>query len=79
MFVLLGIYVVLYCMTVVALLSHKPWNIAVSTHLVMCDNDFTTLSIIMMILSQYDNYHDSTTNGKITEPLFLMPTILHPN
>ena len=47
--------------------------------IVMCDNDFTTLSIIMMILSRYDNYHDSTTNGKITEPLFLMPTILHPN
>ena len=43
----------------------------------MCDNDFTTLSIIMMILSLYDNYHDSTTNGKNTEPLFLMPTILH--
>ena len=45
----------------------------------MCDNDFTALLIIMMVLSQYDNYHDSTTNGKNTEPLFLMPTILHPN
>ena len=25
--------------------------------LVMCDNDFTTLSIIMMILAWYDSYH----------------------
>ena len=45
----------------------------------MCDNDFTTLSIIMMILSRYNNYHDSTTNGKNTELPFLMPTILKSN
>ena len=32
--------------------------------LVMCDNDFTSLSIIMIILSRYDSYHDSTTNSK---------------
>ena len=32
--------------------------------LVMCDNDFTTLLIIMMILARYDSYHDSTTNSK---------------
>ena len=30
----------------------------------MCDNDFTSLSIIIIILSRYDNYHDSTTNSK---------------
>ena len=40
----------------------------------MCDNDFITQLIIMKILSRYDNYHDSTTNGKNTELLFLMPT-----
>ena len=26
---------------------------------VMCDNDFTTISIIMVFMSRYDNYHDS--------------------
>ena len=30
---------------------------------VMCDNDFTTLSIIMTILSRYDSYHNSSTNS----------------
>ena len=34
------------------------------SQLVMCDNDFTSLSIIMIILSRYDSYHDSTTNSK---------------
>ena len=27
--------------------------------LVMCNNDFTTISIIMMFVSRYDSYHDS--------------------
>ena len=26
---------------------------------VMCVNDFTTISIIMVFMSRYDNYHDS--------------------
>ena len=34
--------------------------------IVMCDNDFTTLSIIMMILAQYGSYHDSTTTVIVT-------------
>ena len=25
----------------------------------MCDNDFTTVSIIMMFVSRYDSYHNS--------------------
>ena len=28
----------------------------------MCNNGFTNLSIIMIILSQYDTYHNSTIN-----------------
>ena len=32
--------------------------------IVMCDNDFTSLSIIMIILSRYNSYHDSITNSK---------------
>ena len=36
----------------------------------MCDNDFITPSIIMMILARYDIYHDSMT--KTTEPLLLI-------
>ena len=31
----------------------------------MCDNDFTTISIIMVFMSQYDNYHDSKSNDKM--------------
>ena len=27
--------------------------------LVMCDNDFTTVLIIMVFVSRYDSYHDS--------------------
>ena len=39
-------------------------------------DDFTTLSIIKIILSQYNNYHDST---KINELPLLTATIPHPN
>ena len=40
--------------------------------LVMCDNDFTTLSIIMMILARYDSYPIAQQILKTTEPLLLM-------
>ena len=39
----------------------------------MFDNDFTTLSIIIMILLQHDSNHDSTTANKNTKPVLLMP------
>ena len=29
------------------------------SRVVMCDNDFTIISIIMVFMSRYDNYHDS--------------------
>ena len=39
----------------------------------MFDNDYTTLLIITMILSQYDSNHDSTTTNKNTKSVPLMP------
>ena len=31
----------------------------------MCDNDFTTILIIMVFMSRYDNYHDGKSNDKL--------------
>ena len=39
--------------------------IAACYSLVMCNNDFTTVLIIMIFVSLYDSYHDSKSNGKI--------------
>ena len=44
--------------------------------LVMCDNDFTSLSIIMIILSRYDSYHDGYNKIVKTTELPLGTTIL---
>ena len=33
--------------------------------LVMYDNDFTTILIIIVFMSRYDNYHDSNLNDKM--------------
>ena len=52
---------------VIKLIMKLMYNICTSyciSSLGMCDNDFTTVSIIMIFLSQYDNYHDSGSKWK---------------
>ena len=45
---------------------------------VMCDNDFTT-QLIILILSRYNSYTIVQQIVKTTELPLLMPTIPHPN